>query len=240
MAFYKAFSRLIWITFLAVSMAFVESAVVIYLRELFYPAGFNFPMVSMPRRIAVTEILREIATVIMLLSMGYLAGKNAKQRFAWFIYSFAVWDLFYYLFLKLVLQWPSSWFTWDILFLVPVVWSGPVLAPVIVSVTMILLAFTILYIDQRSEKWLISKTSVLMVVLGSLLIFLSFIWDFSAFMHRQYSLAAMFDQQAASDALKLYIPGSYNWILLLAGEAAVFSGIIVLFFKNRRRSHNHG
>lgn len=240
MAFYKAFSRLIWITFLAVSMAFVESAVVIYLRELFYPAGFNFPMVSMPRRIAVTEILREIATVIMLLSMGYLAGKNAKQRFAWFIYSFAVWDLFYYLFLKLVLQWPSSWFTWDILFLVPVVWSGPVLAPVIVSLTMILLAFTILYIDQRSEKWLISKTSVLMVVLGSLLIFLSFIWDFSAFMHRQYSLAAMFDQQAASDALKLYIPGSYNWILLLAGEAAVFSGIIVLFFKNRRRSHNHG
>jgi hypothetical protein len=234
MAFYKAYFRLIWVTFLAVSMAFVESAVVIYLRELFYPAGFDFPMVFMPRRIALTEILREIATLIMLLSMGFLAGKNAKQRFAWFIYSFAIWDLFYYIFLKLVLDWPASWFTWDILFLVPLVWTGPVLAPVIVSLTMILLAFTILYIDQQSEKWMISRTSVLMVVLGSVLIFLSFIWDFSSFMHRQYSLAAVFEQKTASDALKLYVPHSYNWLLLLAGEAAVFSGIILLFFKNRR------
>ena len=151
MAFYRAYSNLIWITFLAVSMAFVESAVVIYLRELYYPAGFDFPMVSMPGRIALTEILREIATLIMLLAMGFLAGKNARQRFAWFIYSFAVWDLFYYVFLKLVLNWPSSWFTWDILFLVPVVWTGPVLAPVLVSLTMIILAFTILYIDRATR-----------------------------------------------------------------------------------------
>jgi hypothetical protein len=86
MAFYKAYSNLIWITFLAVSMAFVESAVVIYLRELYYPAGFDFPVVSMPGKIAMTEILREIATLIMLLAMGFLAGKNAPQRFAWFIY----------------------------------------------------------------------------------------------------------------------------------------------------------
>ena len=50
MAFYKASYNLIWITFLAVSMAFVESAVVIYLRELYYPSGFDFPMVSMPRK----------------------------------------------------------------------------------------------------------------------------------------------------------------------------------------------
>ena len=160
MAFYRAYSNLIWITFLAVSMAFVESAVVIYLRELYYPAGFDFPMVSMPGRIALTEILREIATLIMLLAMGFLAGKNARQRFAWFIYSFAIWDLFYYVFLKLVLDWPSSWFTWDILFLVPIVWTGPVLAPVLVSLTMIILAFTILYIDQRPEQWMISKPVV--------------------------------------------------------------------------------
>jgi hypothetical protein len=239
MAFYKASYNLIWITFLAVSMAFVESAVVIYLRELYYPSGFDFPMVSMPERIAFTEIIREIATLIMLLAMGFLAGKNARQRFAWFIYSFAIWDIFYYVFLKLILNWPSSWFTWDILFLVPVVWTGPVLAPVLVSLTMVILAFTILYIDRKSGQWLISKWSVYLVILGSVLIFLSFIRDFSSYIQRQYSLAALLDIKTASKAMNMYIPVSYDWLLFFAGEAAIFSAIIVLFFQNRRGSHDH-
>jgi hypothetical protein len=240
MAFSKAYSNLIRITLLAVSMAFVESAVVIYLRELYYPAGFDFPMVSMPGRIALTEILREIATLIMLVAIGYLAGKNARQRFAWFIYCFAIWDLFYYVFLKLILDWPSSWLTWDILFLVPVVWTGPVLAPVLVSLTMIILAFTILYIDHQPGQWVIGKFGVFLVVLGSVLIFLSFIWDFSSFLHRQYSLAAMLDPKITSTVVNIYIPVSYNWFMLLTGEAFVFSGIFVLFFQNRRTSQYHG
>jgi len=239
MAFYKAYSNLIWITFLAVSMAFVESAVVIYLRELYYPAGFDFPMVSMPGKIAMTEILREIATLIMLLAMGFLAGRNARQRFAWFIYSFAIWDLFYYVFLKLVLDWPTSWLTWDILFLVPVVWTGPVLAPVIVSLTMIILAFTILYIDQRSEPCLINWPVVLLIVLGSVLIFVSFIKDFFSFVIRHSSFSAMLNADSASKMLQIYQPDSFNWIILFAGEISIFSGIILLFIHNRERISNH-
>jgi hypothetical protein len=239
MAFYKAYSNLIWITFLAVSMAFVESAVVIYLRELYYPAGFDFPMVSMPGRIALTEILREIATLIMLVAMGFLAGKNARQRFAWFIYSFAIWDLFYYLFLKLVLDWPSSWFTWDILFLVPVVWTGPVLAPVLVSLTMILLAFSILYIDQRPEEWVINWSVVFLVVLGSVLIFVSFIWDFSYFIIRHSSFSTLLKTDSVSTGLHFYKPVSFNWFLLLAGEISILAGIILMFFQNRERTSYH-
>jgi len=140
MPVYKASTNLIWITFFAIAMAFVESAVVVYLRELYYPEGFNFPLVLLPGRIALTEFLREIATLIMLLGIGFLAGRNFRQRFAWFIYSFAIWDIFYYVFLKLILDWPSSWLTWDILFLIPVIWTGPVLAPVLVSLTMIILS----------------------------------------------------------------------------------------------------
>jgi hypothetical protein len=236
MAFYRAHSKLIWITFLAVSMSFVESSVVIYLRELYYPGGFDFPMVSMPGKIAITEFLREIATLIMLLAVGFLEGKNAQQRFAWFIYSFAIWDLFYYIFLKLILNWPLSWFTWDILFLIPVVWTGPVLAPVIVSLTMIILACTILFLEQRQEQWVMGKPVVFIIILGSVLIFTSFVWDFLSFLHRQYSLAALWDPQITSAALNFYIPDSYNWILFLAGEAAIFSGIIVLFYNNRKIS----
>ncbi len=239
MAFYKAYSNLIWITFLAVSMAFVESAVVIYLRELYYPAGFDFPMVPMPGKIAMTEILREIATLIMLLAMGFLAGRNARQRFAWFIYSFAIWDLFYYVFLKLVLDWPTSWLTWDILFLVPVVWTGPVLAPVLVSLTMIILAFTILYIDLRSEQCLINWPVVLLIVLGSVLIFVSFIKDFFSFVIRHSSFSAMLNADSASKMLPIYLPESFNWFIFLAGEISIFSGIILLFYHNRERTSDH-
>jgi len=239
MALSRPYSNLIRITFLAVSMAFVESAVVIYLRELYYPLGFDFPMVSMPGRIAFTEILREIATLIMLLAIGLLAGKNAKQRFAWFIYSFAIWDLFYYVFLKLILGWPSSWFTWDVLFLVPVVWTGPVLAPVLVSLTMIILALAILYVDHRPEKWVINRSVVFMVVLGSLLIFVSFIWDFSCFVIRHSSLSALLKSGSASAMMKVYVPDSFNWIILIAGEISIFSGIILLFFYKRERISDH-
>jgi hypothetical protein len=215
-------------------MAFLESAVVIYLRELYYPSGFSFPMVSMPQKIAITEVLREAATLIMLLAIGFLSGRNAQQRFAWFIYSFAVWDLFYYIFLKMILNWPLSWFTWDILFLIPVVWTGPVLAPVLVSLTMIILAFTLLYDDKQQRKRVISKIVISLVILGSVLIFLSFIRDFTSYMHRQYSLAAMFNLKTSSAALNHYIPESYNWFLLLAGVGSIFCGIAVILLRNRK------
>jgi hypothetical protein len=239
MAYSKAFSNLMWITFLAVSMAFVESAVVIYLRELYYPAGFDFPIVSMPKRIALTEFLREVATLIMLLAMGFLAGKNARQRFAWFIYSFAIWDLFYYVFLRLVLNWPSSWFTWDILFLVPIVWTGPVLAPVLVSLTMIVLALAVLYFDRQPEPRWINWRVVLLIVLGSALIFVSFIWDFLSFVIRQASLSYLLKADSASAMMKIYLPVSFNWILFIAGEISIFSGIILMFFQNRERTSDH-
>jgi hypothetical protein len=239
MPFSRAYSNLIRITFLAVSMAFVESAVVIYLRELYYPLGFEFPMVSMPGRIALTEILREIATLIMLLAIGFLAGKNAKQRFAWFIYSFAIWDLFYYVFLKLILDWPSSWFTWDILFLVPVVWTGPVLAPVLVSLTMIILSLTVLYIDQRQEKWVMNGYVLFLIVLGSLLIFVSFIWDFSRFVISHSSLTALLKADSVSAMMKIYVPDSFKWIILIAGEISIFWGIILLLFYKRERASDN-
>jgi hypothetical protein len=171
--------------------------------------------------------------------MAFLAGNNARQRFAYFIYSFAIWDIFYYVFLKVVLDWPSSWFTWDILFLVPVIWTGPVLSPVLVSLTMILLAIVILYVDKRPDQWKITKPAIFLVILGSVLIFLSFIWDFSVFLHRNNSFIALLDPKIASTVLNLYVPVSYNWLLMLAGEASVFSGIIALFYRNRKNPGYH-
>ncbi|CAN5476760.1 hypothetical protein BH10BAC1_BH10BAC1_14060 [soil metagenome] len=124
---------IIWLTVFSIAMGFLETSIVVYLRKLYYPAGFEFPLVPVPIDIATTEFWREVATIIMLIGAGVMAGKNATQRFVFFLYSFAIWDIFYYVFLKLLRNWPESLFTWDILFLIPVPCVGPVIAPCIVS-----------------------------------------------------------------------------------------------------------
>ena len=123
----------VWLGIFSVAMAFLEAIVVVYLRQLYYPQGFDFPLSPLAPKTIAMEWLREIATIIMLVAVGAIAGKNPLQKFASFLYSFAVWDIFYYVGLKLILDWPSSLLTWDILFLFPVRWIGPVLAPVICS-----------------------------------------------------------------------------------------------------------
>jgi len=111
--------QLWWLIVFSVAMGFLEAAVVVYLRLHYYPNGFEFPLVPLEERIATVEILREAATLVMLIGVGVLAGKNLQQRVAFFLLAFAIWDLVYYVGLKLVLDWPSSWLAWDILFLIP-------------------------------------------------------------------------------------------------------------------------
>src|SRR5690348_14185303 len=112
--------KLIWLSLFAIAMGFMESAVVIYLRKILYPGGFQFPLMPISNDLAMVEIFREAATMIMLVGIGILAGRSVKEKFAIFIFCFAVWDIFYYVFLKIFLDWPQSLMTWDILFLIPV------------------------------------------------------------------------------------------------------------------------
>ncbi len=230
---------LLWLTFFSIAMAFLESAVVVYLRELYYPQGFFFPLATMPGRIAITEILREVATIIMLLAAGYLAGRNSGQRFAWFVYCFAVWDIFYYVFLKLLVNWPESFTTWDILFLIPVVWTSPVIAPIGVSLTMILLAVTILYFENTGTSVVGSRLVKLCIIAGAFLIFLSFIWDYSAFLITHTPPDNLLQSEASSRAFTQYIPDAFNWWLYWAGEAGIITGIVFLYIDNlKKRIHD--
>jgi hypothetical protein len=207
--------KLALITLFSISMGLLETSVVIYLRELYYPNGFAFPLVPIENKIALTEILREAATIIMLVTLGMIAGKNQAEKFAWFIFSFAVWDIFYYVFLKLLINWPASLFDWDILFLIPVPWVGPVLAPCIISALMILLAIIIL---QKSNGQKIKSLSVIdwmLLATGSLIFIFSFTLDY--FKHAtEVRLKPLADAQLLTE-LEKYIPQSYNWWIFLAG-----------------------
>jgi len=128
--------HLTWLTTYAVAMAYVESAAVVYLRGIYYPHGFEFPLTPMSPSMAAIEIGREAAPIVMLLGVAALAGEDRWERFLAFCFSFGVWDLFYYGWLWTFIRWPPSLFTWDVLFLIPVPWAGPVLAPVLISVAL--------------------------------------------------------------------------------------------------------
>jgi hypothetical protein len=122
----------------AMAMAWVESAVVFDLRTLvdriqpYQPDPL--PLVG---KLGPVELVREFATLVMLFTAGVLAGKTWRARCGYMLLAFGVWDIFYYVFLKVMCGWPNSLFDWDILFLLPLPWWGPVLAPVLIATLMI-------------------------------------------------------------------------------------------------------
>jgi hypothetical protein len=144
--------RSILVVILAIAFGYIEAAVVVYLRQIFHPNGFVFPLTGLlltdsSRNLLIVEVGREAATLVVILIACELAGQNRRQRLAYFMIIFAVWDIFYYVFLKLILGWPASIMDWDVLFLIPARWAGPVLAPALVSAAMIVFAAIILYRD---------------------------------------------------------------------------------------------
>ncbi|MFO7655303.1 MAG: hypothetical protein R6X25_16000 [Candidatus Krumholzibacteriia bacterium] len=128
---------LVWTVVFGAAFGWLEAAVVIYLRRIYYPGGFAFPLQMIDTPLLAVELAREAATLVMLGAVGMLAGRTAWQRFAAFVLAFGVWDLVYYLGLWLALGWPTSLQEWDILFMLPWPWVGPVYAPATVAVLMI-------------------------------------------------------------------------------------------------------
>jgi hypothetical protein len=166
--------HVLWLTAYAIAMGVLEGAVVIYLRRLYFPEGFRFPMRAVETDIMIVELWREIATIIMLGAVGILAGRNRGERFSLFLYAFGVWDLVYYLFLRLMLGWPESVFTWDILFLLPVPWVGPVLAPGIVAITMCVVALMVVRFTDRGLPVSMTTRERALLWSGALVIIVSF------------------------------------------------------------------
>lgn len=172
--------RFLWMTAFAVAFAYVESAVVVYLRELYYPAGFRFPIIIIPDWLAGVELGREAATLLILFAVGALAGSDKWERFLWFCYLFGLWDIFYYVWLWVFLRWPPSLLTWDILFLIPVPWIAPVLAPALIAAAMVVGSLILLRLKARGAALGFPRSLWALAVAGGLIVLLSFTIDFHA------------------------------------------------------------
>lgn len=205
-------------TVFAVAMGVLEAAVVIYLRRLYFPDGFRFPMRLVETDIVIVELWREAATLVMLAAVGAIAGRNRAERFAYFIYCFGLWDLVYYGFLKLAIGWPESLLTWDILFLLPVPWVGPVLAPCIVAVTMCALALTAIhYTDRGIPAGMTSRERALLTA-GAFIIIVSFTIDW-IHVDGPTLWRNIADDRDFLFGLGSYIPQIFPWWIFAVGES---------------------
>ncbi|MCX6251030.1 MAG: hypothetical protein NTX61_09775 [Bacteroidetes bacterium] len=234
----KLYSLFLWVAIFAIAMAYLESAVVVYLRAIWYPDGFVFPLKALNYHIVVTEIFREAATMVMLISIAVIAVREAVNRFAIFIYAFAIWDIFYYLFLYLLEGWPPSLFTWDILFLIPVTWVGPVIAPVINSITMILLAVLIVFYRTKNNLFKLTFIEWFLLILGSFVVIYAYTQPYMSYLFIRYNLKEILHFREHPDLIQysaMFIPESFNWIIFSVAELLFLLAIFHMMLRMKRK-----
>jgi hypothetical protein len=135
----------------AASFGFLEATVVVYLRaaagllpgyrgtlsDVIRMSGnfYRQPQAigEFPQSLLALEVLREGATILMLLSVAFLSSAKLRSRAAIFLWTFAIWDIVYYASLWATVRWPLSVRDRDVLFLMPVPWFAPVWFPLLVS-----------------------------------------------------------------------------------------------------------
>jgi hypothetical protein len=229
--------KFFWLAVFAVAMGFLEGIVVVYLRELYYPDGFDFPLKLMSPDLVTIEWIREIATLVMLAGVGILTGRNGIQRLLYALFAFGIWDIFYYVALKLLIGWPASLLTWDLLFLIPVSWLGPVLAPVLNSVTMILMALLLIGRQERGFIIRFSLTDWFLIFGGALIILYTYLVDYTRLLIESGALASKGSTETAERLINMitsYIPDSYKWYLFILGEMLILASITNILIRSRK------
>jgi hypothetical protein len=210
----SARTRWLVVVLFGVAMAWLEAATVYYLRLL---VGRIDPYQPIPLPIqgilGPVELVREASTLVMLLAIGMLAASTWRARIGYTAIAFGVWDIFYYVFLRVICGWPRSIFDWDVLFLLPLPWWGPVLAPVSIAFLMVVWGTLISQpTDARARP-----SAVPAQILGGLGVALA-LYAFMADALRVAHLGA--------DAVRAVLPTSFNWpvfvlaLMLMAAPVA--------------------
>ncbi len=207
-------NKFLWLSLFAIAMAFVESAVVVYLRAIYYPEGFAFPLKPLTDYKIIVEVCREIATIIMLMTVAHISGRKFWERFAYLIFIFGMWDIFYYIWLKVLINWPATLLDWDILFLIPLPWIGPVIAPVSISIIMIVCSIVITRSLDRGEDFRPSLASFVIAGAATFIILYSFMYDTGATLRQQ-------------------MPKPYGYGLLIIGDALYIVAFLMSYIKCR-------
>jgi hypothetical protein len=213
--------RLFWLTLFAVAMAYLEAAVVVYLRQVHYPE--NLLVIFPPRILSgpdlAIELGREVATLVMILAVALLTARGLVAVIAVFVYVFGLWDIFYYVWLKATIGWPVSWIEWDILFLIPWAWLGPWLTAAAIALLFVLWGGRVLVhgCTYRFPAW-----AAISFVSGLLLAVAAFLQPAVPFLSGEMAAFAGFQ------------PNGFWWPLYLAGYALMAVGLLLVLRMGKR------
>jgi hypothetical protein len=144
--------KLMLLAIFGIAMAHLEGVVVVYLRKalgMLESESNRDSIEKFPKRYLNIEMTREAATIVMLVILAWLTGASWVEKGILFLWTFAFWDLFYYLSLYILIKWPPTLKTIDVLFLIPKPWIAPVWFPIGVSgitIIIILILFLTRYI----------------------------------------------------------------------------------------------
>ncbi|MFZ6028447.1 MAG: hypothetical protein ACOYYS_12090 [Chloroflexota bacterium] len=198
--------RWLFVVIFSIAMAWMESAVVLYLRVL-HSRVDPYQSDPLPQVAAVgeAELVREAATILMLLAVGWLAGRTLRSRLAYFTTAFGVWDIFYYVFLIPLTGWPRSLLDWDILFLLPMPWWGPVIAPVSIALLMVIGGTLVSQFDRPGHPLWPDGRVLSIGLIGAGLALYAFMAD----------AIRAWDQ--GLDAVRHVLPTAFNWPLFGLG-----------------------
>lgn len=206
--------KIIPVGLFAVSMAYLEAAVVVYIRRIYGISDLLLDIPPFDPLFAPIEVGRELATLIMLLSVGWAVGKSLQARLSYTFIIFGVWDIFYYIWLRLFIGWPKSLFSPDILFLIPLPWWGPVVAPLLIACLMIAGGVFALIAEDKGLKIQFSITEGAALISGVLILLYSFMED------------ALWILPADANTLSQIRPSSFNWPIYIVGLLLAGYGVL--------------
>jgi hypothetical protein len=216
-------SRWSAVTLFAVAFAWVEAAIVFYLRTLVDRLDPYQPNpLPLAEGVVWVELVREAATMIMLAMVGLLAGNSRVTRLGYALIAFGVWDICYYLFLKPMSGWPGSLLDWDILFLIPLPWWGPILAPMLIGVLLIAWGTLVTQMESLQPRALANGRVLGLTGTGMLLALYVFMTD------------AIRVAPEGEAALREMLPTKFNWPLFLVAwmlMAAPVGHLLALFWR---------
>lgn len=216
----SAFSRWLTVVVYALAMAWVEAALVYYLRthiDRLQPYQPNpLPIIG---GLGPVEMVRELATMVMLFTVGVLAGQTWRARVGYTVVAFGVWDIFYYVFLRIICGWPRSLLDWDILFLLPLPWWGPVLAPVLIAGLMILWGTLASQFERPHPPALSNWRVWVFNFIGVALALYVFMAD------------ALRVSGGGVDALRNLLPTGFNWPLFLVALTLIAAPVVKLAYE---------
>jgi len=235
-SFSRPFRTFLLLSLFGIAMGVLESIVVVYLRQIYYPGGFEFPLKALSPQMFLVEALRETTTIVMLVIVGMLAGQNFLGKFSCLLFTFGVWDIFYYVALKLVLDWPPSFLTWDVLFLIPLAWLAPVLAPIINSFTILLFAICLARFQHKGCMNRLKVSELGLIFVGSFLIFCTYVWDAVAILIRGGFLSQIWtlaENEQLRQTIAQYRPTWFNWYLFGLGEILILASLALVIRRVR-------